>query len=385
MSAAEPSSLYCGNPPMRAGRLFRRDPEGGISKLLENRRIYWSFNTRVAIRAACDLLGLGPGDEVLAPAYNCGSELDPLVHAGLSVRLYPVSRDLRADPGRIEALIGPRTRAVYVTHYFGILQPGLADLRALCDRHGLRMIEDCALSLLSGAAPVEGRTGDAAVFCFYKFVPVLQGGALAINAPDLTAGTPFPHPPPRLRVAREIARAGLSGAAGQGRLQALKRRLRRRAAPASEPSGRDHGLEDIPGHYYFDPALQGTRISAFAARPLRAFSVSGMIAARRRNWQIYRELLDGIPGIGLLTPALAAETCPLNMPVLIQDRDRVAHALQARGIGVTPWWAGFNRNLNWSGQAEAMDLKNTVLSLPLHQSLGAAHLEHITAQLRQAL
>ena len=137
---------YCGDPPMKAARLFTRHRNGGVPRLFEGRDVRWSFNARVAIRAACDLLQLTPGDEVLAPAYNCGSELDPLIHAGLTVTLYPVGRDGVADPEQIAAQITSCTRAVYVTHYFGFLQPHLDDIRALCDARGLRLIEDCALT-----------------------------------------------------------------------------------------------------------------------------------------------------------------------------------------------------------------------------------------------
>ena len=383
MKAAQ--APYCGDPPMTAARLVRRDPEGGFPALFSDRRVFWSFNTRVAIRAACDVLGLKAGDEVLAPAYNCGSEVDPLVDAGLALRLYPVEEDLRADLARIEPLITSRTRAIYVTNYFGIIQPELAALRALCDKRGLRLIEDCALSLLSGANPAEGRTGDVAVFCFYKFVPVLQGGALVINAPDLTTDTPFANPAPRKTVVKTLLRAGLGNVLGTARAQGLMRALKgSRSVHAAAPA--DAGeLDDMPSHYYFDPALRGTRISAFAARPLRAFSVQDAITARRANWQHYRDLLDGMPDVRMLTPTLAPETCPLNMPVIVDRRDQVAQTLQARGIGVTPWWAGFNRNLDWQGQSGAMALKNDVLSLPLHQFLGATHLDHIAEQLNRAV
>ncbi|WP_171239010.1 DegT/DnrJ/EryC1/StrS family aminotransferase [Ruegeria sp. HKCCA5763] len=377
--------LNCSDPSMRFVRLFQRDPDGGFTRLFEDRQVHWSFNTRVAIRAGCDLLGLRPGDEVLVPAYNCGSEVDPLIHAGLSVRLYPVAQDLRIDPVRVEPLITDRTRAIYVTHYFGIIQPELAAIRALCDRHGLRMIEDCALSLLSGAAPAEGRAGDVSVFCFYKFVPVLEGGALVVNAPDLGTASPFSRPAPGKIVAKTLARSALVNVLGADRAQSLKRALRNgadTAEPADLPSDE---MDDIPWHYYFNPSLQNRRISAFALRPLRSFSVADIIATRQANWHHYREVLDGVQDVTLLKPDLELGTCPLNMPLLVADRDRVARDLQARGIGATPWWAGFNRNLDWTGQDEAMALKNNVLSLPLHQFLGPAHLDHIVTQLRQVL
>ena len=363
--------------------MLRRDPAGGISALFDNRHVYWSFNTRTAIRAACDLLAFQPGDEVLAPAYNCGSELDPLTHAGMVVRLYPVAQDLRIDPARIEPLITARTRAIYVTHYFGIIQPQLDALRELCDRYGLRLIEDCALSLLSGATPAEGFVGDVSVFCFYKFVPVLEGGALVINAPDLKRENPFPHPAPRKTVMKTLLRAGLVNMLGPDTSQNLIRAVRgkRVADPAVDTD--DSHLEDMPGHYYFDPALQGTQISSFAARPLRAFPVPEIISARRENWYSYRESLEGMEGIKLLMPDLAPETCPLNMPVLVADRDRVAHELRECGIGVTPWWAGFSRNLDWTGQEEAIMLKNCGLSLPIHQFLSDTHIHHIVSELKK--
>ena len=50
---------------------------------MAGRRAASSFNTRTAIWRAVTMLGLTPGDEVLAPAWNCGSELDPLLRRGL--------------------------------------------------------------------------------------------------------------------------------------------------------------------------------------------------------------------------------------------------------------------------------------------------------------
>lgn len=373
------------NMPMRVGSFWAQDAQGGIPELFAGRQIHYAFQTRVAIRAGCDVLGLQPGDEVLVPAYNCGSEVDPLVHAGLKVRQFPVGKDLRADPARIEPLITDRTRALYITHYFGILQPELPALRALCDRHGLRMIEDCALSLLSGEEPAEGHTGDISVFCFHKFVPVPEGGALIVNAPDLDAASPFSRPAPGRVVAKILARSALVNMLGTARAQNLKRALSRPSEAAEAADVATDEMDDIPWHYYFDPDLQNRRISVFASRSLRSFSVSEAISTRRANWHRYRELLDGMQGVALLRPALEPGTCPLNMPLLVPNRDRVARALQARSIGATPWWAGFNRHLDWTGQDEVIDLKNNVLALPLHQFLGSAHLEHIVTQLRQVL
>ena len=81
---------FCGDLATASSLITRQDASGGVPALLSGRRVRYSFNTRVAIRKTVEILGLKPGDEVLAPAYNCGSELDPLRHAGLSIRLFPV-------------------------------------------------------------------------------------------------------------------------------------------------------------------------------------------------------------------------------------------------------------------------------------------------------
>lgn len=377
---------YCGDPPMTLGRLFRRDSGGGVPALFKGRDVHWSFNTRVAIRAACDLLQLTAGDEVLAPAYNCGSELDPLIHAGLFVTLYPMGRDAVADPDVIAARITPRTRAIYVTHYFGFLQPRLDEIRTLCDARGLRLIEDCALSLLSGKRPAEGRTGDVSVFCLYKFFPVLAGGALVINAADLDRADPFGRAPPWRRVAKDLARSALAGTLGVERARATLARLRGRAREnAAMSTSSDGARPDIPAHYYFDPDLRGSRISFFASRPIRAFDTSETIAARRINWRVFQQLLHDVPGAKPLFNGLPPDTCPLSMPVLVANRDQIATGLQARGIAATPWWAGFNRHLDWSGQADASYLKDNVLSLPLHQFLGTDHISYIVASLQEVM
>ena len=379
---------YFGDPALDLALLRRPDPAGGVPALFAGRRISYSFNTRVAIRKACDILGLKPGDEVLAPAYNCGSELDPLRHAGLAIRLYPVNQQTSLDPDAVERMIGPRTRAIYLTHYFGFLQPATGALRAICDRHGLSLVEDCALSLLSGEAPAEGYAGDVALFCFYKFFPVLAGGALVINTDRIAGDSSFDSPAPMKMVAKQLVRAGLAVLPGGRAAGSALKRLRRRnvVGPISQVRGSDPELQpDMPASYYFDPRLLDTRISRFAARPLRSFDVATTIATRRRNYLAYLDQFADSPAIRPLFPDLTGGTCPLSMPVLIENRDAVARRLVAAGVAATPWWAGYNRHIDFSGVGDACFLKDHVLSLPVHQALTIEDVGQIVRRLQQSL
>lgn len=85
----------------------------------EEAGIVTTYLGRVAVMRMCRELGLGKGDEILAPSYNCGSEIDPLIVSGATVTLYRVDREAQIDVQDIMARATTRTRAVYVTHYFG--------------------------------------------------------------------------------------------------------------------------------------------------------------------------------------------------------------------------------------------------------------------------
>lgn len=371
----------CTAPGLSLGSLWARDAAGGVPALFAGRRVSYSFNTRVAIRRACDILGLKRGDEVLVPAYSCGSELDPLLAAGLTLRLYPVDGLAQIDPAQIARLITPQTRAIYLTHYFGFLHPDTAAIRQLCDDHGLWLIEDCALSLLSGTGPAQGRAGDIALFCLYKLFPVLAGGALVINIDRITAPVVFSKPPPRKAVAKAMIRAVINTVLGRGGIAALRRlRKPKVAVPASSSP-----YPDMPANYYFDPSITDAGVSHFTARALGAFNVAATIKVRRANYQQYQALLAGMPGVTLLYPDLPDDACPLNMPILVEDRDALSAALTAQGINAVPWWAGFHQAIDLTAFSDACFLKNHILALPLHQGMGPAHIAHVVGRLHTAM
>jgi dTDP-4-amino-4,6-dideoxygalactose transaminase len=380
---------YCGDPAMEFGLRPRRDAAGGVLPLFAGRRASYSFNTRVAIRRAVDILGFKPGDEVLAPAYNCGSELDPLRQAELSIRLYPITAAIEIDPDEIRRMIGSRTRAIYLTHYFGFLQPQTAAIRALCDAHGLMMIEDCALSLLSGDAPAEGRFGDISVFCFYKFFPVLAGGALVINSGKIRTEALFARPAPGKVVSKRLLRAGLTAALGPSGAAGFLRRVKGERNTDLVQEMPEQPQPDMPEHYYFDPHMTDARMSVVTERALAGFDVAATIATRRENYLRLLDSIAGIPGLAPLFPDLPSSAVPLSMPVRVTDghRNAVVASLQAEGIAATSWWSGYNRHLDFSDKQQtdlsaARALKDSVLSLPSHQYLGPKEIDHIASRLR---
>ncbi len=85
--------------------------------------------------SAALLLGIEPGDEVIGPSFTFPSSLGAFALRGPpALRGHPADT-LNIDERQVEALIGPRTRAIVCTHYAG-LGCEMDELLELADRHG---------------------------------------------------------------------------------------------------------------------------------------------------------------------------------------------------------------------------------------------------------
>ena len=100
--------------------------------------------------AACDL---GPGDEVIVPAYTFFATVTPLLHLGATPVLADCDETGSLDPMDASRRITSRTKAIVVTHMWG-LPADMTRLADLADRHGLMLLEDA--SHAHGAA-INGR------------------------------------------------------------------------------------------------------------------------------------------------------------------------------------------------------------------------------------
>ena len=122
-----------------------------------------------AIYITLKALGIGPGDEVITVANSWISTSETITQAGATPVFVDIDRDYyHIDPLRIvEEKITPRTKAVIPVHLYG--QPALIDdIRAICESHGLYLIEDCAQAHFAtcGGRKV-GTFGIAGTFSFY--------------------------------------------------------------------------------------------------------------------------------------------------------------------------------------------------------------------------
>jgi dTDP-4-amino-4,6-dideoxygalactose transaminase len=303
------------------------------------------------------IAGLGPGDEAITSPLSFVSSANCFIFEGARPVFADVDpRTLNLDPAALEAAITERTKAVVAVDMFGY-PCELDEIRAICDRHGLALIEDAAEAL--GAEykgnPI-GSHGVSGVFGFYpnKQLATGEGGIVFTHSEeewqllqsmrnqgrDYRGGAWFHH----VRLGFNFRWTDVQAAIGIGQLEKLDRLLSLRAEVADR----------------YTRLLQSV-----AVEPLCADDPDHV-----RSWFVYVVAL----------PAGA-------------DRDRVMTELRAQGIGTAEYVPCVHLQpymRETYGFAEgtcpvAEDVASRTLALPFFPHLEAADQERVVEVLRAAL
>ena len=141
-----------------------------------------------ALEIAALLSELEPGDEVIMPSYTFVSTANAFRLRRAKVKFVDIRRDtLNIDESKIEAVIGPRTRAIAPVHYAGV-GCEMDAIMAIAGKYGLRVIEDAAQGV---NATYKGRylgtIGDMGCYSFHESKNFVagEGGAFLTNDRDL--------------------------------------------------------------------------------------------------------------------------------------------------------------------------------------------------------
>jgi perosamine synthetase len=331
--------------------------EAGMAQLAGRAHGVGVSSGTMALQIALEALGIGPGDEVIVPAYTFVGPVNAILGAGAAPVLVDVDPlTLNIDPASVAAAIGPRTRAVLPVHLFG--RPlASADLEWLCRRHQLRRVDDACEA--AGAAAADGPVGaggDIACFAFYPNKPVAvgEGGMLVVDDPALAR---------RARQLRNQGNDPLSGTA----------------------------IEDRPGH--------SARLSEWHAA-LGVAQLGRLEASLQRREQValmYRERLAGEPRLELPTAAAEQEriawfTWPLRLArELAVHRDRLIASLRAAGIGCNTYFSPVHHLPFHRGRHRqvalpvAEDVGSRCLAVPLHAGMREQDVDRVCEQLKRLL
>ena len=137
-----------------------------------------------ALTSALIGMGIGPGDEVIVPAYTYIASAMAVVAAGAMPVIAEVDESLLLDPVDVEKKITERTKALIAVH----MQGYPCDMDALSDvakRHNIKILED-ACQAVGGSYKGKrlGTIGDAGALSFnhFKIITAGEGGALLTNS-----------------------------------------------------------------------------------------------------------------------------------------------------------------------------------------------------------
>jgi len=179
---------------LRSKRLFRYyGPGDSTSKVDELERAFAAhMGTEYALAVTsgtaaliCGLqgIGIGPGDEVIVPAYTWISSPASVLAVGGVPIIAEVDDSLTLDPADVEGKITPYTKAIMPVHMRGT-PCRMDDLLAVARRHGLKVIEDAAQA---DGGSYKGRRlgsmGDVGCFSlqFNKIITSGEGGMVITN------------------------------------------------------------------------------------------------------------------------------------------------------------------------------------------------------------
>jgi dTDP-4-amino-4,6-dideoxygalactose transaminase len=324
-------------------------------------------NGRTALWGALGALGLRPGDRLALPAYICDSVLPALAARGIEPRYVDTDQTLAIDQQDLAATITEGTRAVLVVHYFGLPAPGLAETRAVCERLGVPLIEDCAHALYSRdeSDAALGSRSAAAIFSPWKSLALPDGGLLALRSGAVPAELEWLPRPSRATTLRRLAYRAVSRAetlvGWSPRLWALRSQGLRR--------GLQQRVAESP--------LAPRRGSRWAERALAESDWQLLVAQRRANWRVVDLAIREVGWCEPLFADLPAGACPLAYPILVPQREIARRALLAAGINVRAYWERLPTGVWPDRYPEAHEIARQILVLPIHQDVSSRLMEHL--------
>jgi dTDP-4-amino-4,6-dideoxygalactose transaminase len=311
-------------------------------------------------------LGLKPGDEVIAPALTHVAAVHGIEWVGarpVFVDADPATGNLTAE--RIAAAITPRTRAISLVHFAGI-PCAMPPILALAEKHGLKIVEDCAIALGARWQGTHvGLFGDYATFSFYpvKHITTAEGGMFMSR---------------HRGVAEAVARTRAFGV------------------------DRTHAERTVPGMY--DAPLLGlnyrmSELQAALGRTQMA-RIEENLRKRRDNFVGLKTALAGIEEVRVLDvtspDALQSHYCLVAVlaPKLGPRRNDIVMRLNAAGVGTSVYYPqpvprmkyyadkyGYE-NGRWP---EATRVSDESIALPVGWHIGPDDIEYIGKAMKQAI
>ncbi len=301
-----------------------------------------------ALRLAYAIADVGPGDEVITPAFTMMATNTAI----LEQFALPVFADVNyetanIDASDVEARITHKTKAIVCVHNLGY-PCDLKELREIAQTHNLPLIEDCAHAIgATHRGDYIGADSDFACFSFaaVKHITTGDGGMLTTRSESIF----------------EIAK--------------------RRSWFGMDREKRDA----LTGKYLYDITEVGYKmrmnslLAAIGKEQLRF--VDGILAKRRERAKIYDEELKGAKGVTLMKYEPNRKSSYFLYPIHVERRHKFVQAMAAKGVELCMQnfrndqfsiFGGLRRDLP---KTDLID--RDFICLPIHEDLTSEDLQYI--------
>ena len=349
--------------------------EAAIASLLAKRHGVMVNSGSSAIKLAIELLGFESGDEIITPAVTFGTDVAPIVQAGLIpvfVDVHPTT--FQADVTRIDEMVGPRTRALLIPNLVGNC-PDWDAIRKVADARGLVVIEDSCdvLDSWQGGRRT-GERADISVTSFargHAITAAGNGGMVGVNDDDYLD---------RCLMLRRWGRSSESYLFGSRQGQTD------RHGPLADGTPYDLTFQFEMIGYNFEPSEIGAAYALVQLDKLVDYN-----RRRQHNWNRLHALMADHDEL-LERPTTTADTLTtwMRYPFLLRegvDRAALQRALTDRGIATFMVWSGnilrhpayvnIERRVPADGLANADAITERALSLPAHHALSSDDLGYM--------
>lgn len=294
--------------------------------------IQYSTSARVSFKIILENIDFSDAKKILLPAYigitdrEGSGVFDPITKTNTPYEFYALDQKLSAVKTDLyDRIKSNRFRALLVIHYFGFCQNDMEEIKYLCHKHNLLLIEDCAHSMRSETPYGQlGELGDFSIFSIHKFLATKEGGALRINNKDYEYILRSPEClSPNSETLDMLARADLDT-------------IRKK---------------------------------------------------RRSNFQHMLELLHDIPGIEIMYPELPDGIAPHNFPLIVKNglRESLYFKLIENGIPAVALYYRMIKIIKDLNYYNSLFVSENILNLPVHQDIHEADLDVIYRKFKYAL
>ena len=342
--------------------LFGRNLNQYQNFLVKDKKHFFTSSGRDSLKLIIKILKLSKEDEVLLPSYLCKDILKPFKKEHINIKFYKVNPNLIVDLEDIKKKITGRTKALLIIHYFGFLQPNQQELREICDKSSLYLIEDNVQALLT-----KKRLEDYSDFSFnsYRKFLAIPDGSLLLSKKDFDKNwgeTSLKH----------FFYIYLRYLATNFKSLYLKINLPPKFSFLRILKYSDSLLDGYP-----KPA----KMSCLSKKILAKINFEQIIRKRREN---FRYLLANLKNIRFIRPLffeLPDNVCPLGFPILVRDRELLKKKLIEKRIYPPIHWE-LSEDINKEEFQASWKFSQNILTIPIDQRYGKKEMDYIIKKIK---